>query len=630
MRPLVSRSALRVLFLIVGIVLCQSFLWAQRDSTVRARYTKSEYMITMRDDVKLFTSVYTPNDKSQQYPIMLTRTPYSVGPYGPDRYKTSLGPSDYFEKEGYIFVYQDVRGKYRSEGTFEFMRHHIENKKSSADTDESSDTYDTIDWLVKNIFNNNGKVGVWGISYPGYQAAMAAIDAHPALKAVSPQAPMADVFVGDDFHHNGAFFLAHAFRWLAGTAPARSNQAATTSRRSGGFVYGTPDGYEFFMNMGPLSNANAVYFKDQVPVWNEFMEHGTYDEYWQSRNVVPHLKNIKPAIMTVGGWFDAEDKYGAAHVYHQIEQSSPNTNNILVFGPWHHGGWARVDGDTLGHIRFDVKTSLWYREHVELPFFNFYLKNKGEMKLSEATAFMTGANEWKSFDHWPPKEATAKNLYFHANGKLSFTPPAATENGFDSYVSDPAKPVPFTAQTTTSMGHIYMVEDQRFASTRPDVLVYQTDVLTEDVSIAGPMNVSLFASTSGTDCDWVVKLIDVYPGDAPDNAPNPADVRMGGFQMMLVGDVMRSKFRTSFEKPEAMVPDKVTPIEFGLADKLHRFKKGHKIMVQVQSMWFPLVDRNPGKFMDIYRATPSDFQKTTQRLYRSSVFSSHLKLNILQ
>ncbi|MBI3111414.1 MAG: CocE/NonD family hydrolase [Ignavibacteriales bacterium] len=614
-------------------VLCVSLFspaLAQTAEIVKSRYTKSEHMILMRDGVKLFTVIYAPKDRSQKYPILLNRTPYSVGPYGPDRYKTDVGPSLHFQDEGYIFVYQDVRGKFQSEGTFEFMRPYIPKKQSNKDVDESSDTYDTIEWLLKSVSNHNGKVGVWGISYPGFQAAMAAIDAHPNLVAVSPQAPMTDIFIGDDFHHNGAFFLTHAFRWLAGSAPARTNRNAIT-RRPSAFDYGTPDGVEFFLRMGPLPNADKLYFKGAVPVWNEFMQHGTYDDYWKSRDVIRHLKNIKPAVMTVAGWFDSEDKYGAAHLYGQIERSNPGIKNIIVWGPWHHGGWARVDGDTLGHIRFGQKTSLYYREHIELPFFNYYLKGKGDMKLPEATAFMTGANEWKTFDAWPPKEAQPTNLYFQSNGKLSFQAPSdQASTAFDEYVSDPGKPVPFTAAITAAMGHTYMVEDQRFAWTRPDVLVYQTDVLQEDVTIAGPVTVELYGSTSGTDCDWVVKLIDVHPGTYPGPNPNPPGVQMGGFQMKLVSDVMRAKFRNSFEQPEALEPNKPTKIVFDLSDKLHRFRKGHKIMVQVQSTWFPLVDRNPGRFVDIYHAKESDYQKTTQRVYRSASLPSHLTLRLLK
>lgn len=614
-----------------SFLLVSSLAISQDRFDVRQHYAKSEYQIPMRDGVKLFTQVHVPKDSTgAKYPIMLNRTPYSIRPYGVDRLRETLGPSTLFDKERFIFVYQDVRGKYMSEGTFEFMRHVIDDKKGPQDTDEPGDTYDTVEWLIKNIPNNNGKVGIWGISYPGYQASMGAIEAHPAVKAVSPQAPMVDIFIGDDFHHNGAFFLTHAFRWLSGTAPARTTKDALTNRVTQ-FEYGTPDGYEFFMNVGPLPNVDKMYFQNSVPVWNEFMEHGTNDEYWKSRNTLPHFVNVKSAIMTVGGWFDSEDKYGAAHLYHQIENNNPGIKNIIVYGPWHHGGWARVDGDTLGNIKFGMKTSLWYRENVELKFFNYYLKDKGAMDLPEATVFMTGANEWRSFSSWPPTETQPGSLYLQANGKLSFSPPADnTSKTYDEYVSNPDRPVPFTNEITTSMGHIYMVEDQRFASTRPDVLVYQTDVLTEDVTIAGPVQVELYGSTSGTDCDWVVKLIDAFQGDYPDPQPNPRNVRMGGFQMKVVSDVMRSKFRNSFEKPEPMKPNQVTKISFELSDKLHRFLKGHKIMVQIQSTWFPLVDRNPGKFVDIYKAKESDFQSTTQRVYRSKTNSTQLKLNLLK
>ncbi len=509
------------------------------------------------------------------------------------------------------------------------MRPYLPNKRSVMETDESSDTFDTIEWLLKHLRHHNGKVGMWGISYPGFQTVMGIIDAHPALVAASPQAPMADLFIGDDFHHNGAFFLAHSFGFLAMTAPSRTNSTASGNRPPR-FEYGTPDGYRFFMEMGPIANANRKYFKNEVPIWNELIEHGSYDRYWQERSVIPHLKNIKPAVMTVGGWFDSEDPYGASHIYAKIEKENPGIVNTLVFGPWHHGGWARIDGDTLGHIRFASKTSLWYREHVEFPFFNYYLKGKGEKNLPEVTAFLTGKNEWKSYHQWPPKGASEKRLFLREGGILSFSAPARTGGpDYDEYMSDPAKPVPFTSQTTTSMGHLYMVEDQRFASTRPDVLVYETGELEEQVTIAGPIVVELYGSTSGTDCDWIEKLIDVYPGSAPDNTPNPSGIRMEHYQMMVGGEVLRSKFRNSLEKPEPMVPGKPTKIVFRIPDKHHTFLKGHRIMVQIQSTWFPLVDRNPGKFVDIYSAKESDFVNTTQRVYRSANQASHLKLLVI-
>jgi hypothetical protein len=620
--------------IVVSFLFSSSFLLAQEPTHqefLKMNYTKQEIQIPMRDGVKLFTAIYTPIDSTEvRFPIMLNRTPYSIAPYGEDKFRTLLGPSRFFDKERFIFVYQDVRGKYKSEGTFEFMRHVVDVKKSSRDTDEPSDTYDTVEWLLQHLKRHNGRVGIWGISYPGYQASMGAIEAHPAVKAVSPQAPMVDVFTGDDFHHNGAFFLAHAFRWLSGTAPFRTDSTALNTRPKP-FEYGTPDGYIFFLSLGPLSNVEKNYFNGSVPVWTEFMKHGTFDSYWQSRNTLPHFRNVKPAVMTTIGWFDTEDKYGGAHLYHQIEKTSPNIQNILVAGPWQHGGWARVDGDTLGHLNFGQKTSFFYRESVELSFFNFYLKGKDEMKLPEATAFMTGANQWRSFTTWPPAEAIRRNLYLHPQGKLSFELPAdKLPSAFDEYVSDPKKPVPFTNEITTAMGNLYIVEDQRFASSRTDVLVYQTDILEEDLTIAGPIEVELFGSSNGSDCDWVVKLIDVYPGSTPDPKPNPANKLLGGAQMMLASDIMRAKFRKSLENPVPLKPDQPTRISFELSDKLHRFTKGHKIMVHIQSTWFPLVDLNPGKFVDIYSAKDSDFKKTIQRVYHSRKYPTHLKLGILK
>ncbi|HWP82022.1 MAG TPA: CocE/NonD family hydrolase [Bacteroidota bacterium] len=613
---------------VLSLFLVITMLSSQEQFDVKAHYIKKEVMIPMRDGVRLFTAIYIPKDTTRLYPIMVNRTPYSVSPYGEENFRPVLGPSQWFDRDGFIFVHQDIRGKFKSEGVY-LYHSPIVPKKSNKDVDHSTDTYDTIDWLIKNVPRNNGRVGVWGISYPGFLAAMSLVDAHPALKAVSPQAPMGDTFIGDDFHHNGAFFLMHAFGWLSGTAPARSNREASV-KRPPGFDYGTPDGYRFFLELGPIANVDKKYFQGQVPVWTDFMKHGTYDEYWKVRNVPQHMKNIKPAVMTTAGWFDSEDPWGAVNIYNAIEKNNPNTFNMIVWGPWLHGGWARMDGDTLGYAHFKVKTSLWYRENVEFPFFTYYLKDKGPKNFPETWAFMTGGNEWRSYSAWPPKEAKVKNLYLHANGKASFSRPTEKGNQYDEYVSDPMKPVPFSAETTTRMGHLFMVEDQRFAYSRPDVLVYETDVLQEDVTIAGPIEVNLYGSTSGTDCDWIVKLIDVLPPDTPDPDPNPAGVRMGHFQMLIGGEVMRSKFRNNLEKPEPMTPNKVTQIVFNIPDKHHRFKKGHRIMVQIQSTWFPLVDRNPGKFVDIYNAKESDFQKTTQRVYRSGENSSFLKFLVVE
>jgi len=614
--------------LLLALALFWSGSQAQDSLDIKAYYTKAEYMIPMRDGVKLFTIVYTPKDAAQKYPILLHRTPYSSPPYGLDAYRTALGPSRDFAKEGYIFVYQDVRGKFKSEGDFVVMRPIKPDKKKSTDTDESSDTYDTIEWLLKNIPNNNGRVGQWGISYPGCQTVWGMIDAHPALKASSPQAPAIDMFLGDDFHHNGAFRLMYTFSWLSGSARTRTTP---TEGRDQPFNYGTPDGYRFFLNAGSLSNINEEYFQGRVPTWNEYMDHPNYDDYWQRQNPVRYLKNIRQAILNVGGWFDAEDFFGPLETYRTIEKLNPSNKSAIVIGPWRHGGWASMPGDSLGDIRFGSKTGEYFRQNVELPFFNYYLKDKGALKLAEALVFETGANEWKQFDSWPPQGAETKKLYFQPNGRLSFNPPSETlTEGFDSYVSDPAKPVPFSSEIRTTQGNLWMVEDQRFTATRPDVLVYESDILETDVTIVGPIIASLFCSSTGTDTDWVVKLIDVYPGDAPDNTPNPKGVRMGNFQMLLAGEVFRSKYRNSYSNPEPLAPDQPTKIEFSLRDRFHRFLKGHRIMVQIQSTWFPVIDRNPQKFMDIYKAKESDFQKATNRVYRSGNFLSSIIVNVMK
>lgn len=586
---------------------------------VKAFYTKTEQLIPMRDGVKLFTAIYTPKDQSQKYPIMLNRTPYSVSPYGPNAYKDALGPSNHFQNEKFIFVYQDVRGKFMSEGEWVEVRPYKPKKNGPKDIDESSDTYDTIDWLVKNVPNNNGRVGMWGISYPGFYTSMGVIDAHPALKAASPQAPIADWFIGDDWHHNGALFLPHAFNFYATLGKPRP---APTKDFPPRFVHGTPDGYRFFLDLGPLSNADSKYFKGEIAYWDELMSHPNYDDYWQARNIRPHLRNLKTPVMTVGGWFDAEDLFGALNTYKTIEETNPGARNTLVMGPWFHGGWARSDGDVLGGVSFGQKTSLTYRETVELPFFNCLLKDICNRELAEATVFETGSNQWRHYENWPPKNAESREIYLNANGGLSFTAPSGSAAAYDEYVSDPAHPVPFINEIAIGMTREYMTEDQRFAATRPDVLVYQTDVLDRDVTLAGPIKATLFVSTSGTDSDFVVKLIDVFPNSAPET--------MAGYQMLVRGEPMRARFRNSFSKPEAMESGKITKIEFTLPDVNHAFQRGHRIMVQVQSSWFPLVDRNPQKFVDIYHATAADFQKATQRVYHAGANASRLTVSVLK
>jgi len=582
----------------------------------------------MRDGVKLFTAVYAPKDTTQDYPLLFLRTPYTIAPYGENNLNRYLGPSKTFTTDGYIFVYQDVRGKFMSEGEYVNMRPFIPEKKSSTDVDESSDTYDTIDWLIKNIKHHNGKVGMWGISYPGFYAAMGSINAHPNLVAVSPQAPIVNWFVGDDMHHNGALSLLMTFDFFSVFGLPRPELTTTWPN---GFTAPSPDAYTFFLNMGPLKNANEKYFKNTISFWNEVTQHGTYDMFWQTRNTFPHFKNIKPAVLTVGGWYDAEDLYGAFHTYQSIEEKNPKIFNSLVMGPWTHGGWNRTKGNELNAITFGSNTSEYYQDSIEFPFFNYYLKGKGSSALPEASIFITGSNEWKKFDAWPPKNSESENLFFSGNNKLSFEKSA--QNSFDEFVSDPNKPVPYTAKFLDARAFYnreYMIEDQRFAAARPDVLVYQTDVLSESITIVGPIEAELFVSTTGTDADWVVKVIDVFPDSMENPKPNPQQFEMGGFQQLIRGEIMRGKFRNSYENPEPFKPGEISKVKITLQDVGHTFLKGHRIMVQIQSSWFPFFDRNPQKFCDIYNANENDFQKATHRVYHSTTYPSAIKINLLK
>jgi putative CocE/NonD family hydrolase len=617
----------RALFVLVFVL---PFLAAAPKYDVRRHYQKSEYDVPMRDGVHLHTTVYWPRKTNEKLPFLLVRTPYGTGPYGPEGYRSNLGPSPHsfeFEEEGFLFVYQDVGGKFKSEGAFTVMRPHNPNKRGT-ETDESSDTYDTIDWLLKNIPNNNGRAGQLGTSYPGFQTVHGMIDAHPALKASSPQASPSDMFLGDDFHHNGAFRLAYTFGWLAANARARSGPSETDREP---FDPGTPDGYRYFLEMGPLSNVNKMYLRGRVPEWNNYMEHPDYDEFWKKQNPLPHLKNITHPVLNVAAWFDAEDFYGPMTIYQQIERSTPDNRSVLAIGPFSHGGWnSHPDGGSLGNIRFPGEPAVYFRQKVQFPFFRYHLKGKGELNLPKVLAYESGLGEWRSYDRWPPVDKTAaKPLYFQPGGKLSFTPPTE-EDAFDSYTSDPAKPVPSSGATLFMPLHVWMVEDQRFSATRPDVLVYETEELAEPVTVAGQVIARLFASTSGTDSDFVVKLIDVYPGKAKDNDPNPAGVRMGHFQMLVSGEVFRAKYRNSFSKPEPLAPNQPAAITIDLRDKNHRFLKGHRIMVHVQSTWFPVIDRNPQVFTNIYNAVESDYRKATQRIYRSSKLSSSVTVSVLQ
>ena len=614
------------------ILAIPSAIFAQGKDAVLSGYTKYEYRIPMRDGVRLFTHVYVPKDDSKTYPMLMMRTPYSVAPYGIDKYRENLGPSPLFAREGYIFVYQDVRGRWMSEGEFVNMRPH-NPKKGPKDFDESSDTFNTVEWLLKTVKGHNGKVGQWGISYPGFYTAAGMIDAHPAVKAVSPQAPITDWFVGDDFHHNGVLFLPHCFNFMSGFGRPRPEPTATFPYPK--FEHGTPDGYDFFLKMGPLYNADKKHFKGNIAFWNEVMAHGTYDDFWKARNLRPHLKEIKPAVLTVGGWFDAENLFGALETYKNVERASPaSPGNTLVMGPWVHGGWSRDDGDRLGDVKFNAKTAPYYRENIELPFFEYHLKGKGNWKPPEAWVFETGTNVWRRHDAWPPKGSEEKTLFFQADGQLARSKQvdlvAGSGSDFDEFVSDPNKPVPHHDRIFIGMAKEYMVADQRFASRRPDVLTYQTEPMTEDYTIAGPVQVKLHVSTTGTDADWVVKLIDVYPDDSTDPDPNPTGVRMGGYQQLVRGDIFRGKFRTGFDKPTAFDPGKPTEVTFTLPDTCHAFRPGHRIMVQVQSTWFPLADRNPQTFTDIYTAKEPAFQKATHRVYRGNDRPSGVTVRVVK
>lgn len=590
------------------------------ESTIRLRYQKTESLIAMRDGTKLHTVVFSPRDTTRNYPILIKRTPYSCAPYGVDNFPAALGPSEHFMQAGYIFVNQDVRGRFMSEGTFQQVTPHISNKRSPTDVDESSDTYDTINWLLKNVPNHNGRVGMYGISYPGFYSSAGMIDAHPALKAVSPQAPVGDWYF-DDFLHNGAFFLAHAYRWLNNNAHERSGP---TTERPAPEVLPSIDGYSLFLEARTIEEINRRFLKGKVPFWTEMMEHPNRDEFWKKREILPHLKQVAPAVMVVTGWYDAEDLYGSFKTYQAIERQNPNVNNVLVVGPWIHGGWSSGSGEQLGAVNFGSKTAAFYRAEIEFPFFEKYLKDAEHPSAAEATVFETGSNVWRSFEKWPPKQATQKSLYLTAGNLLSWDKPDGASNiAFDEYVSDPSKPVPYTEVITPRMTVEYMVEDQRFAARRPDVMVYQTPILKSDLTFAGPVQVDLWVSTSGSDADFVVKLIDVQPdGTSPAALPN--------YQMMVRSEVIRGRFRNSFEHPEAFEPGVPTRVRLELLDVLHRFKQGHRVMIQVQSSWFPLVDLNPQKFVpNIYHAQPEDFQTATHRIFHSDRYPSVIHVGVL-
>ena len=614
---------------------------------LREHYTKYEYRIPMRDGARLFTVVYVPKDQAKTYPFLIQRTPYGSGVrqqdearYGVDLFPKKLGPSPEFETSGYIFVKQDVRGRFMSEGLWQEMTPHVNPALAKGEGNESRDMYDTVEWLLKHVAGNNGKVGILGISYPGFYTAASIIDSHPAIKAASPQAPVTDLYMNDDSYHGGAFMLSANFDFYA--AFTQEPNPTPLPRSWGSFDYGTSDAYDFFLSHMTLSKITATLDAKQNAFLLPTIEHSTYDEFWKLRNIAPHLKNIRAAVLTVGGWYDAEDGQGPLTTYQSIRQHNPGLDNGLVMGPWSHGAWASDDGRRLGRVQFDAKTGDYFRKNILLPFFEQRLKDAPRTAVAAVQAFETGTNVWRQYPAWPPQQVRQRTLYFGPNGTLDWQAPTAAEAGselYDEYVSDPKKPVPYIGYPATGVPKEYMVSDQRFAASRPDVLVYRSAPLEEDVTLAGPVSPALFVSTSGTDADWVVKLIDVYPSDYPDAAapvdkehesdvPAPS-TPMGGYQQLVRGDPLRGKFRHSFEKPEPFTPGKMESVNYRMTDINHTFRRGHRIMVQVQSSWFPLIDLNPQRFLEIPKAKPEDFQKATQRVFRAPGMASGIVVGVM-
>ena len=598
-----------ICFLIAAPVIAQN----EADYDVAANYSKREVDIVMRDGIKLHTTIYSPKDTSKEYPILMSRTPYSSRPYGEDQFRSKIGPNEFLMKQGNIIVYQDVRGRWMSEGVYDNMRAFIPKKKGKKQVDEASDTYDTIDWLVKNVKNNNGRVGIWGISYPGFYSTYSLLDSHPALKAVSPQASISDFFF-DDFHHNGAYLLSY---WYATALFGYEKDKPADEAWYSFPDLGTKDQYQFFLDAGPLGNLDKYYKEDNV-FWQQLKDHPNYDEFWQKRGIIQHLKDVKPAVMIVGGLFDAEDLYGPFNIYERIEETSDNYN-ILVMGPWSHGDWARTkERQAIGNVYFGDNLSLDYQKNVETIFFNHFLKEggKGSSILPEAYMFDTGLKQWDSYEAWPPKAAVKKSFYLADNEELG----EKATDGSEEFISDPNKPVPYSEDIKVVFTpRKYMTDDQRFAARRPDVLVYETEVLDEDMTMAGEILAKLQVATTGTAADWVVKVIDVFPPDAEDFEETQDYQKMSNYHMMVRSEVMRGRFRNSFTNPEPFVPNEKTEVDIKLQDIHHTFKKGHKIQVQVQSTWFPLIDRNPQTYVDnIFEAKEEDFQKQTHTVYHDS------------
>lgn len=612
-----------LLLLFLGPMLAPGLARAVQPSGAPAdRYALTEVMIPMRDGVRLHTKILVPESSDGgPWPFVLSRTPYGVGnsERSLDQYLREMAD------DGYIFVFQDIRGRFGSEGTF-VMQRPPRKAGDAASLDEGTDTFDTIDWLLNNVSPNNGRVGMLGISYAGWTTMMGALEPHPALKAISPQASPADMWLGDDFHHNGAFRLSYGFEYAA---------MMETSKETEQFGFDRYDTYEWYLDLGALSNVNEKYLYGKIPTWNDYVAHPDYDEFWQRQTMIPHIQNVAVPTLNVAGWWDQEDFYGPLRIYEAYEAHDTNDKNYLVVGPWNHGGWARGDGDNLGAIDFGTATGTYYREEVQAPWFRYWLKDEGEMTLPEALTFEAGSNRWREWDRWPPTNDTVETeLFFREDGLLSLDPPVSSPEdaeNFDAYISDPAHPVPYRHRPieATYFPHgsrwsTWLVEDQRFVDDRPDVLSWETEPLSEAVSIAGEVIANLFVATTGSDGDFVVKLIDVYPEDYPENWS------LSGYQLMVSNDVFRARYRSSFEKPEPMTPNEITTIEFSLHTQSYTFSEGHRIMVQVQSTWFPVIDRNPQVFVpNIFEAKDADFREATQRVFRSVAHPSHVTVPIV-
>lgn len=580
-------------------------------------FVKTDTAVAMRDGVRLHTIIYAPKNRTASLPIIFTRTPYGIAGSA----ASLTGAYAELANEGYIFVFQDIRGRYASEGTFVMLRP-MRDRSDPKAVDESSDSYDTIDWLLKAVAGNNGRVGMLGVSYPGWLTVMAMLDPHPALKAVSPQASPADMFLGDDFHHNGAFRLSYGFEYAT---------AMETDKQMTPYTFPQGDLYDWYLGLGSLANVNERLLHGKIPTWTDFASHASYDAFWQRQGVTKYLDRVRVPTLNVAGWWDQEDFYGPVRIYETLEQHDPRHLNYLVVGPWNHGGWNAASGQKLGEVDFGSPTSRYFREAIQAPWFAYWLKDEGTLHLAEATTFEAGSNRWVTSDSWPPRrDVRTRRLYTHAGGRLAFAAPTERgESAFDSYVADPASPVPYRARPIRptygpgSSWSRWLLDDQRFDDDRSDLLVWQTPVLEDDVVISGRIAAHLFASTTGSDADWVVKLIDVYP------PVNPTDSALAGYQLMVANDVLRARFRDSFERPAAIVPGRVDEYVVDLHTQDYRFLEGHRIMVQVQSSWFPLIDRNPQTFVpNIFAAHDTDFRAATQRIYRSSTAASYVELPV--